>query len=62
MGESEEEFILPKDPNDIVLVPRISINNVTGSNNYVLDGEDEEVSIEWVDLLSGSDSEQKRLQ
>ena len=57
MGESKEEFILPKDPNDIVLAPRININNVIGSNNYVSDGEDEEESIEWVDLLHGNDSE-----
>ena len=52
----EGEFILPKDPNNIVLEPRIDIDSVVESNSYVLDEKDGEESIEWVNLISESDS------
>ena len=57
LEETEEEFILPKDPNSIVLEPRFDIDSIVRSNSYVSDEEDEEESIEWVNLLSESDSE-----
>ena len=57
LEEAEGQFILPEDPNSIVLEPRIDVDNVVGSNSYVLNEEDEEESIEWVNLISESDCE-----
>ena len=50
---------MPEDPNSIVLEPRIDIDSVVELNSYVLSEEDEEESIEWVNLISESDSEGK---
>lgn len=36
MGESKEDFILSKDPNDIRLDPRFDINSIVGSNPFSL--------------------------
>ena len=57
LGEPEEEFVLPEDPNDIALEPRFDIDSVVESNSYISDEEDGEESIEWVNLLSESDYE-----
>ena len=46
LEEPKEEFILPEDPNDVVLEPRIDINSVVESNSYVSDEEDGVESIE----------------
>lgn len=54
--EPEEEFVFPEDPNVIVLDPRIDMNSIVGSNDYVSDGEFEEDMVERVNLLSESDS------
>ena len=57
LREPEEEFVLPENPNDIVLEPRFDIDSVVELNSHILDEEDGEESIEWVNLLSESDSE-----
>ena len=57
LEEPEEEFILPENPNNIMLEPRIDIDSIVESNNYVSDEENGEESIEWVNLISESDSE-----
>ena len=46
LEEPEVELILPEDLNDIVLKPRIDIDNVVKLNNCVSDEEDGEESIE----------------
>ena len=48
---------MPEDPNSIVLEPRIDIDSVVESNSYASSEKDKEESIEWVNLLSESDSE-----
>ena len=57
LEELEEELIFPNDPNDIALDPRTHIDSVVGSNDYISNREFEEEAVEWVNLLSGSDSE-----
>ena len=37
--DSEVEFVLPNDTDDVELVPRIDVNSVVGNNSEVLDWE-----------------------
>ena len=65
--EPKEEYVIPENPNDVILEPRLGINNVVESSDEILDEEFPEEMIElrtsliWEEMMKFADEKAEEM-